>query len=368
MTTAEHIFAVILAGGSGTRFWPKSRLTSPKQLCKIGDSEATMLELTLQRLDDFIPPERRLIVTHRDQMEATRSIVGDRCQRILAEPEARNTASALALAAIDIESFYQGNQPPIMISLHADHIIAKLDEFKSSLQRGIAAAEQGSICLLGILPAYPETGYGYIERGEGIDGLEGGYKVKSFREKPDLETAKSYLEKGGFYWNAGIFVWQNQVLLDELHHQLPVIVDSLRGLVRDSQNPKDGILGVSAKNLQTTYSHLPKISIDHAVLEISENVVTVEADIGWKDVGSWDALSECFPTDENGNLSYGESLALDCRNTTIDSDGAFVATIGLDEMVVVSAKGGVLVCPKSRAQDVKHIVEALKKQGRLDLL
>lgn len=368
MATEDHVYAVILAGGSGTRFWPKSRQKSPKQLCKIGNADATMLELTLQRLDGFIPAERRIIVTHRDQIDQTRAIVGDLCPRILAEPEARNTASALALAAVDIEASHRGEKPPIMVSLHADHIIAKLAAFKEAIEKAITAAESSAICLMGVVPSYPETGYGYIERGQAFAGLSHTFKVESFREKPDLETAKSYLAKGGFYWNAGIFVWQNAVLLDELHKQLPVIVDSLRELVQNSANPEQGIPAVPALRLQETYSHLPKISIDHAVLEVSENVVTVEADIGWKDVGSWDALSECFPTDKDGNLVYGDALMIDCHDTTVDSDGAFVATIGLSDMIVVSAHGSILVCPKSKAQDVKLVVEALKKKDRADLI
>ncbi len=193
-STGTDIYAVILAGGSGTRFWPKSRHLKPKQLCKIGGQQATMLEITLSRLDGLIPPERRIIVTHKDQVALTREIVGSQAQTILAEPQAKNTANALALAALEIESIEKNKGTlPIMISLHADHVIKDVSGFKKLLGNGIEVAKEGHLTLLGVVPEYVETGFGYIEKGDKIGVGRNAFKVNSFREKPDYATAKSYV-------------------------------------------------------------------------------------------------------------------------------------------------------------------------------
>jgi mannose-1-phosphate guanylyltransferase/mannose-6-phosphate isomerase len=361
---SENVYAVILAGGSGTRFWPKSRHLLPKQLCAIGRSDLTMLEVTLQRLDGLIPPERRLIVTHKDQIEGTKRVAGDMCCHYLAEPEARNTANALALAAVEIKAQHKGAGEPVMISLHADAVIKEENEFRVCLNKAVDLALQDYLAILGIVPSSPETGYGYIERGNGLN-QSGTFLVKSFREKPHLELAEQYVKTGSFYWNAGIFVWKVSVLLEELKKYLPVTVEKLQALIRPGIQ---SINGVPFHDLALIYSQLPRISIDNALLELSKRVAMVEADIGWMDVGSWSALSECFPTDENGNLVYGEAILIDTRDTTIDSDGPLVGCIGLEDMVVVSSKGAILVCPKKRAQEVKEIVEVLKNKGMISLI
>lgn len=356
-----NVYAVILAGGSGTRFWPKSRQKWPKQLCALGGSKETMLEITLSRLDGFVPPERRLIVTHKDQADATRKIVGSRCPIVVAEPEARNTANALALAAIEIEKM-GGSSDAIMLSLHADHVIEKVDLFKESLRSAVSVAATGDLCLIGIVPKYPETGYGYIERGE--KRSEGGaYRVASFREKPERKLAEEFVASGKFYWNAGLFVFPVSTLMSELESKLPSTVSSLRDLASGVSS----LTKVDALKFASTYASLPKISIDHAVLEVSKRVSVVEADIGWQDVGSWDALSQCFKTDANGNFTEGDTLLIDSKGCTVDTDGPFTALIGLKDIVVVHAKGAILVCPKERAQDVKLIVDKLKESGRSDL-
>ena len=244
-----------------------------------------------------------------------------------------------------------------MVSLHADHVIEKVDLFKKVITDGISLAEEGFLTLLGITPSYPETGYGYIERGE---PLGAGSRVKSFREKPEASLAKEYVESGKFFWNAGIFIWKNSVLIDELEQRLIGSLNPLQNLLRDYQSfnevPKDA--------LASTYSKLPKISIDHAVLETSDRVALVAADIGWQDVGSWDALSKCFNPDSNGNLMFGDVISIDNRGLTADTDGPLVACIGLEDIVVVCSRGAVMVCPKSRAQEVKKFVQLLQEQGQ----
>jgi mannose-1-phosphate guanylyltransferase len=359
----NHVYAVILAGGSGTRFWPKSRLKSPKQLCRIGGGAKTMLETTLSRLDGFIPPERRLIITHADQAQATAALVKDLCPLIIAEPDARNTANALALAALEIENrqkLLQGARP-VMISLHADHVVEHVDRMLQSFETAVTLAErQNALVLMGIVPRYPETGYGYIEKGETCDGLPNAFRVASFREKPNLETATKFIAAKRFFWNAGLFVFPVAALLNELTEKLPQSINSLRNLLGSdyssySQVPRDAF--------ERVYKELPKISIDHAVLEVSKNVFVVEADIGWQDVGSWEALAQCFKVDASRNFIDGPVITLDTQDSVVETDGPLVATLGLKGMVVVHAKGAILVCPKDRSQDVKLIVDQLKSTG-----
>lgn len=358
----SNVFAVILAGGSGSRFWPKSRQKWPKQLCRLGGSQQSMIELTLSRLDGFIPPNRRLIVTHKDQAEATRRIVGDHCLTVLAEPESRNTANALALAALQISKM-TNNKDPIVISLHADHIIANVDEMKRSILAAIDVAKSGELCLLGVVPDHAETGYGYIEKGT-AKGKFGVFKVASFVEKPDLETAESYVTSKKYFWNAGLFVFPVKVLLSEIEARLPMTVRGLKNLLGQNQSFDQ----VDSDALSKVYSELPKISIDHAVLEVSRKVSVVEANIGWQDVGSWDALAKCFKTDASGNFVQGDAMLLDSVGCTVDTDGPFTVLFGLKDMVVVHSGGAILVCPKNRSQDVKIIVDQLKDVGRSDLV
>ena len=357
----KNVYAVILAGGSGTRFWPKSRQKLPKQLCALGGSSETMLEITLGRLDGFVPPERRLIVTHKDQAESTRKIAGARCPAVIAEPEARNTANALALAAIEVTKM-GGGSDAIMLSLHADHVIEKVELFKDALTTAVTVARTGDLCLIGIVPKYPETGYGYIERG-GARGEKGAFKVASFREKPERKLAEEFVASKKFYWNAGLFVFPVSTLLSELAAKLPATVDALRLLAASVPT----LTKADPVAFAQVYQSLPKISIDHAVLEVSKKVSVVEADIGWQDVGSWDALSQCFKTDAAGNFIQGDALMIDSQGCTVDTDGPLTALLGIKDMVVVHARGAILVCPKDRAQDVKLIVDRLKESGRSDL-
>ncbi len=369
----DNVYVVILAGGSGTRFWPKSRHQSPKQLCIIGDADKTMLEITLDRLNGFVPKERRLIVTHQDQAPQTERLVGNSVQRVLAEPQARNTANALALAALEVQQMHRqsvakdaAGKPAVMISLHADHIIKDVPRFINDLKKAVTVAETGQICLLGIKPRYPETGFGYIEQGAplNLSGAKDAYKVQSFREKPALELATEYVASGRFLWNAGLFVWQIPVILEELKTYLPMPVEKLS----DALGAETSFSRLPRARMAEVYGALPKIAIDNAVLEVSKKVSVIVTDFGWQDVGSWDAMAQCFAPDAKGNLAFGDTVLIDAQDTTVDSDGPFVACLGTKDLVVVAAKGAVLVCPKERAQDVKKIVEWLQAAGRTEYL
>ncbi|MDB2447119.1 sugar phosphate nucleotidyltransferase [bacterium] len=361
----SNVYAVILAGGSGTRFWPKSRRKTPKQLCKIGRSEKTMIEITLERLSGFIDPENRIIVTHKDQAELTRKIVGDTCPNVLAEPEARQTTAALALGAIAVEELHAKRgikEKPVMISLHADHVIKKVDAFKQALTDAVVLAEQDKLCLLGITPTRPDTGFGYLEKGSAIKDSNG-FTVNSFREKPDLRTAKGFLAKKNFFWNAGLFIWRTEKILSEIKHFLPQTTEAL-GSAKEAIG---GLLNSTPEQLDPYYSKLQKIAIDHAILEVSADVSVVEADIDWQDVGTWSALDQTFTADENGNLIFTDAIAIDCNNTTIDGDGPLIAALGLHDLIIVGMKDAVMVAPKERAQDVKLFVDKLKKDKREEL-
>jgi mannose-1-phosphate guanylyltransferase len=326
-----------------------------------------MLEQTLERLDAIVPPERRLIVTHQDQMELTQRLTEGRCAHFLAEPAAKNTAHALALAALEIARQDNGKgSTPIMISVHADALIKNHEAFVQAVERMVQTAQMEKLTLLGITPQYAETGYGYIEKGTELKPQSPIYEVSSFREKPDQDTAAAYIKTGRFLWNSGIFAWRVDTILTELHQCLPESLHALKKLLEE--------YGVNSFNevphdeLARTYKALPSIAIDNGVLEKSKRVAVVEADIGWKDVGSWDALDQCFSTDEKGNLFYGDVIAIDSEGITVDSDAKIVACVGVKDLVVVVSKGAVLVCPKSRAQDVKKVVEELKARGRNDLI
>jgi mannose-1-phosphate guanylyltransferase len=359
-SSSDHCWGVVLAGGSGTRFWPKSRHHHPKQLCSMGDDKRPMIVKTLDRLRELVPAEKSLIVTHVDQAPQTAKITEKHCLRIIAEPEARNTAAALCLAALEIAAV---DPEGVMISFHADHEIADQDQFIEDCRKAVKLAEQGHLVLLGIEPTRPETGYGYIEKSTEFADLPG-MKVESFREKPSLDRAKEFVDSGNFLWNSGIFVWKVQTIIEEFERYLPDTLTKLKNLLAD----KNSFSELEQSDLKRCYSGLEKIAIDPAILEKSKKVAVVPSSAGWFDVGSWSSLGECYGVDENANVINGDVYALDVRNSIIESDGVFVSAIGVSDLVVVATKGAVLVCPKNRAQDVKLIVEHLKNQQRLELI
>jgi mannose-1-phosphate guanylyltransferase len=323
-----------------------------------------MIEVTLSRLDGFIPAERRIIVTHRDQLDATKSLVGNRCGTFIAEPEAKNTGAALAAAALEIQSLATAKNPT-MISLHADHTIQDLNEFLRVLDDGSTIAEQGRLVLVAIKPTRPDTGFGYIERGAALHGTNSAWDVASFKEKPDFFTAEQYVKSGRYSWNSGIFIWMVPTLLSELREFMPETI----GILESAAKAWGGRLSqMPTPQLAPFYGKLSKTAIDNGLLERSRNVAFVEGDFGWQDVGTWAALDQCFPTDDHGNLLFGDVYTEDAQNCVVDSDGPFIAALGIKDLVVVSAKGAILVCPKDRAQDVKNIVEYLKESGRKGLV
>ncbi|MBI2602271.1 MAG: mannose-1-phosphate guanylyltransferase [Deltaproteobacteria bacterium] len=365
--TKDHppVFAVILAGGSGTRFWPRSRKLLPKQLCKISHPDKSMLELTLERLDGFIPSDHRLIVTHALQKQKTSAIVGKKCLSILGEPLARNTAAALALAALEIKLLHPEEKEAVMISLHADHVIRDKLAFVETLKRAIVVAQKNYLALLGVIPTSPETGYGYIQKGGSLNipQVANCFSVLSFKEKPGRTLAEQYLAERAFYWNSGLFVWKVDKILQEFEKFLPVLLNPLMTYADKLKSEGRTFSQLTDAEFLPLYENLPEIAIDHAILEKSKDIAVVECGFDWQDIGAWTALPLVIPEDAQGNVVQGDNVLLDTKNSIICSDSYLVASIGIEDLIVVVDKGCVLVCKKERAQDVKQIVSELKKRG-----
>jgi mannose-1-phosphate guanylyltransferase/mannose-6-phosphate isomerase len=354
------LFAVIMAGGSGTRFWPLSREKMPKQLLRIGGDD-TLIQQTVERILPLVRAENVFIVTNRGLADdiglQLAAKFGSAWERgIILEPEARNTAPAIGLAALQL---LRVDPEATMIVLSADHAIRKGDELIALLERAARAAAAGYLVTLGIHPDRPETGYGYIKAGAAVDGV---CSVEAFKEKPDLETARGYLRDGGYYWNSGIFVWKAAVLLEEFGKHAPELRRGLEAIRAGLGTPDE------ERVIREVFARLETISIDYAVMEKTDRARVIPADIGWSDVGSWTALDDVSPRDAAGNVISGNVIDIDSRDTIVYADKRLVATIGLRGFVVVDTPDAVLVCPKDRAQDVKKVVDGLRKRKSGEIL
>ena len=359
----KNCWAVILSGGNGTRFWPRSRKKKPKQLLCISDRNLTMLEVTLKRLDPIIPPERRIIVTNTEQVLMTKELVGDQCHSILSEPVGKNTAAAIALAAFEVRFQTNNDEKVQMISFHADHLIKADDSFYGSLEEALFLSKKDKLCLLGVTPTRPAIEYGYIEASRPFvkEGLSQSYSVEKFYEKPNLEKANEYIAAGYYYWNSGIFVWNNNFLLDEISFFLKNIYESFEQFYtqyRDCDNC------FAKKEFGELYSGLESISIDCGLLEKSKNIAVVGSKMEWRDVGSWDALSDIFSTDESGNLSFGDVYFHETKNSIVDVKNKFVAVVGVKDLIVIEEGDSLLLCHKDCAQKVKNVVAYLKENKK----
>jgi len=353
------MYAVIMAGGSGTRFWPLSRETMPKQLLKIG-SDDTMIQQTAQRIMPLVKQEHLFIVTHgglvRDIASQLESRFGGSwINNFIVEPEAKNTAPALGLAALHLSRIDPNG---IMVVLAADHFIRKNEEFLKALKLASAAAEQGYLVTLGIKPNRPETGYGYIRSGAAINsgGACGVFKVAAFVEKPDAATAAKYVASGDYFWNSGMFVWTAGTFLREIERLQPELYQGLLK-IRDSIGS-----GTEADVAQAVFTGLKSLSVDYAVMEKTDRAAVIPVDIGWSDVGSWTALEEVTGKDASGNIIAGNVIDIGSRDSVVYADHRLVATIGLQDAIVVDTPDATLVCSKDRAQDVKKVVDELKKR------
>ncbi len=351
------MIALIMAGGIGTRFWPLSRRTNPKQFLNI-ISEDSMLQMTVKRLQPKIKVEDIYIVTASSQVELTGKHLPCLPQEnIIIEPFGMNTAPCIALSAQYLARKYNKNEK--MIVLPADHLIAYKDDFLTSLELGSDSADKDNLVTFGIKPDYPATGYGYIEAGEKID--EQSFLVKQFKEKPDIKTAEQFLSSGNFFWNSGMFMWKIETILDAYKEYLPKVAQILEKInVRWNE---DGLLA----DISSEYKLMPRIPVDIGIMEQAEKRVVIPVDYGWSDVGSWKALYDISDKDNNNNVFRAEVQNIDSGSCYVSSSKP-VALIGVKNLVVIETKDVLLISSKSKSEDVKKIVEKLKKDGKEELL
>jgi mannose-1-phosphate guanylyltransferase len=347
------LYPVIMAGGSGTRFWPLSRKARPKQFLPLA-SKLPLITDTALRLKGLASVKDTFVVCGPLHAKAASKLVkGLPKKNLLVEPVARNTAPAIALAAVHVAA---RDPQGTLVVLPSDHHVADVPGFKKTLAEAARIAQGGHIVTLGIKPHRPETGYGYIQVGEGLVG--GGSKVAAFKEKPDVVTAASYLESGQYLWNAGIFVFRADVILDAFAQHMPEMQKGLDALRQAAG--KRTYAGV----LKRVFPKLPSISIDYGVMEKAPNIAVLPGDFGWSDVGSFAAIPEVRPADEHGNVVSGEAVVVDSTGCVVLADKRPVAVVGLTDVVVVDAGDAILVVPKDKSQDVRKVVEALKARKR----
>ncbi len=354
-----HHYGLILAGGRGTRFWPRSRRRSAKQVLDVA-GERSLIQATVERLAPVIPPQRMWILTN-SYLRRTiiRQLPEVPQNQILAEPVQRNTAPAIGLAAHILRAL---DPHAVMGVFPSDHVVGKPARYRAVLKAALKAAAGGNLMVVGIQPRWPETGYGYIEFPRGTKSGEEAIPVRRFHEKPELANARRYQAAGNFYWNSGMFFWRADVLLDQLRRHLPRTATVLASL------PRFGSRRFSTA-LKQAFPLCDNISIDYAVLEKAAHVSGIAAgDFGWNDVGSWNAVYELLPRDAWGNVTAPNSICLDSHDNFVDARGKVVALLGVRDLIVVDTPDALLVAARDHAQRVSEIVKALEKLERHDLL
>jgi len=356
------IYPVILSGGAGTRLWPLSRASLPKQLLPLV-TDKSMLQETALRVRGWPGLMAPLVVCgneHRFMVAEQMRDVGITPQGILLEPAGRNTAPAVAAAAAYLKAL---DPQAVMLVLPADHVIEKNEAFRTAVERAAKLVQDGALATFGVVPTAPETGYGYIRRGEPLPGCDDCYKIERFVEKPDRDTAEGFVADGGFYWNSGMFMFRADRFLDEIGKHAPQIAESAANAVRDAYRDLD-----FCRLDEAAFAASPSDSIDYAVMEHTRDGVVVSSDIGWSDVGSWSALADVQAKDANGNVQRGDVYLDNTSNTLVRAESRIVAVVGVQDLVVVETRDAVLVAHKDQVQRVKNVVEHLKLQARTEHL
>jgi len=348
-----------MAGGKGERFWPLSADNMPKPFLNILGPR-TMIQLTVERVARLLPVERIFIVLGKSHRDVAQKQLPELPRgNFLVEPEGRDTAPCIGFAAI---SLLQVDPQAIMIVLPADHFIPDIDRFVATASYGVEMASKGDyLVTIGIKPVRPETGYGYINARHPVfsEGIQTCYTVERFVEKPDIDRARQYLEEGTYFWNAGMFIWKAQTVLDGISRHMPELY---RGLLK----AWEALSTADEVRFAELYASLTRKSIDFGLMEKADNVLMIPGEFAWDDVGTWSALQRVRSLDENGNYCSGETICLDTKNSVICSDGPKIGIIGVSNMVIVASKDGVLVCDADRAQEVREIarlVEAMKEKN-----
>jgi mannose-1-phosphate guanylyltransferase len=360
LTEENHLYAVIPAGGSGSRLWPRSRRSSPKHLLPLSGSGKPLLEESYERIAPLV--RQVSILTEERQVPLIENLIPglDRSSMIV-EPAARGTTNALGLAAMTL---LERDPQALMISTAADHVIRGTDAFQSAVRRAAAvAALSGELVTIGLPPRHPATGFGYIEAGERVQvNGSSAFRVSRFTEKPPASVAREYVASGRHYWNLNMFCWRCDAFLEELRQHGPAHHEGLLEVMR-ARRAGDEAAAARA------YGALPAAAVDYTVMEKTSRLLLVPADFDWVDVGSWTELADLLPADRDGNVvEEGQAVLLDTKDSFISAPGKLVAVIGLSDLIVVDTEDALLVCPRSRAQDVKKVVEALGQNGRTGYL
>lgn len=352
--------ALIMAGGKGERFWPRSRVTLPKQFLSLTDDGKTMIQLTVERIRPLVELEDVYIATNKNYKELVKQqLPGLPEENILCEPVGRNTAPCIGLGAVHVAKKYDD---AVMIVLPSDHLIKHNDIFAETFINACALAEEGeNLVTVGITPNYPETGYGYIKYDSAAKNGES-YLVQRFVEKPDLETAKSYLADGSYLWNSGMFVWRVSTILDCFKKYMPSTHDGLLKIKEAVGTPQEDTV------LEKEFPNLESQSVDYGIMEKAENIYTLAGNFGWDDVGSWLAVGRIKQNDENDNVVNGNVVTVNTKNCVIEGADKLIATVGLRDVVVVDTKDATLITTKENAGEIKQVLAKLRESGRNEYL
>lgn len=351
------LHAVIMAGGSGKRFWPMSRRRTPKQLLTLVGRK-TLVQETVERLGGLVPPDRTYVVTNEAHVDVLRHHLPDLPEKnVVGEPVGRDTAACIAVSAAMVSA---SDPDAVILTLPADHMIRPKQTFQDTVRAAAEVArESDALVVFGVKPRTPSTGYGYIRAGEKLAEIRRipVFRVKQFREKPDAATARQYLESGDYYWNSGNFVWRASAILAQVEKHLP---ETYRGAmaIREALGTKD-----EEATMAREYEKLPRISIDYAVMEKADDVRMIEAPYEWDDVGSWGSLENVFTRNKHGSVIIGKHCGIDTTNCIVLGDEHLVATIGVTDLIIVQTRDATLICHKDRAEDVRKLADQLEKEG-----
>ena len=355
------VYGFIMAGGVGTRLWPRSRRRTPKQFLDLTSAE-TMLQDAYERLLPVIPAGRILVGVGAEYVPIVREQLPDLPpENVVIEPEGRGTAPAIGLGALHIR---RRDPDAVMVVVTADHYIGDRERFRRALMAATKVAQQGYLVTLGITPSYPSTGYGYIRRGERLQNVDGFdvYHALRFTEKPGMAMAQAFLESGLYSWNSGMFIWRVDSIWREFARQMPALYAQLGEIERALGTPDEQAV------LESVWAGVEKETIDYGIMEHACDVAVIPVCIGWSDIGCWDALAELLEADADGNVLVGDHVLLDTQRTLIYSPHKLVAAIGLRDMVVVETDDALLICPRERSQQVRSIVNELRARGKGELL